>query len=122
MPNFIKGDIKYSPIYFRLLGKDGQLLSENVMKPYPKDSTGLQVPNLEIVSVTKLDFSHTTSSSYKSTFQVELQTDSVAQYVWLEAIGKFFAFSKISFNRFLRSNQHYMVILKIRSSRGGLDR
>ena len=62
-----------------------------MFKPYPKDSTGLEVPNLEMVSVKKLDNdvkSSVTSSIYKSTFQVELQTDMVAQYVWLEALGK----------------------------------
>ena len=62
-------------------------------KPYPKDSTGLEVPNLQVIAVSKLteDDGGVTSSVYKSTFQIDLQTDEVAQYVWLEAIGNFFS-------------------------------
>jgi hypothetical protein len=73
-----------------LTDKNGKLLSENVLKPYPKNSVGLEVPNLEIVSVTKLTQNVMTQdvTLYKSTFQVDLKTDKVAPYVWLEAIGK----------------------------------
>jgi hypothetical protein len=77
-----------------LTDKNGKLLSENVLKPYPKNSVGLEVPNLEIVSVTKLTQNVMTQNVtqdvtlYKSTFQVDLKTDKVAPYVWLEAIGK----------------------------------
>jgi hypothetical protein len=72
-----------------LTDKNGKLLSENVLKPYPKNSVGLEVPNLDIVSVTKLTQNVTQYVTlYKSTFQVDLKTDKVAPYVWLEAIGK----------------------------------
>jgi hypothetical protein len=82
----------------RLLTEDGTLLSENIFKPYPKDSTGLEVPNLQVMSVSKLTYAEgVTSSVYKSTFQVDLQTDEVAQYVWLEAIGNVLFFSLGSF-------------------------
>ncbi len=56
-----------------------------------KLTTGLEVPNLQVMAVSKLteDLEDVTSSVYKSTFQIDLQTDEVAQYVWLEAIGNF---------------------------------
>jgi hypothetical protein len=61
-----------------------------VLKPYPKNSIGLQAANLEVVSVTKVtpkDASQA-ASPYKSTFQIDLRTDHVALYVWIEAIGE----------------------------------
>ena len=38
-------------IIYRLLNSDGELLSENKMMPYPKDTIGLQNPNLVVSSV-----------------------------------------------------------------------
>merc|ERR1711962_1932636 len=41
----------YCFLTFRLLNLDGELLSENKMMPYPKDTIGLQNPNLVVSSV-----------------------------------------------------------------------
>ena len=74
-------------IFFRLTSKDNEPITENVFKPYPKNSVGLRTPNLEIVSVTKLPPTSETSL-YKSTFGIVVKTDEVAPYVWIEAEGE----------------------------------
>ena len=72
---------------------NGNPIAENVLKPYPKNSVGLKVPKLQIVSVSKLTSSssslpETSRKTSQSTFKIDVQTDSVALYVWLEAMGK----------------------------------
>ena len=75
-------------IFFRLTSKDNEPITENIFKPYPKNSVGLRIPNLEIVSVTKLPPTSLKTTLYKSTFDIVVKTDEVAPYVWIEAEGE----------------------------------
>ena len=65
--------------------------------PYPKSATGLSIPNLVVSTVVNSceeDGSRRMNCIFDGTpfsgaFDISLQTDAVALYVWLEAMGMY---------------------------------
>ena len=63
--------------------------------PYPKSATGLSIPNLVVSDVNSCEEDGRRmncifdGTPFSGAFDISLQTDAVALYVWLEAMGMY---------------------------------
>ena len=65
--------------------------------PYPKSATGLSIPNLVVSTVNSCEKDGRRrrmncifdGTPFSGAFDISLQTDAVALYVWLEAMGMY---------------------------------
>ncbi len=85
--NFGKKQPGFDFLFLSRVVHNGEVLSSNKLIPPPNVANGLKVPNLKITRVSEVEA--VANSPYKKIFEVEIQTDAVALYVWLEANGKF---------------------------------
>ena len=74
------------------LGSD-ELLSRNKLLPSPKAAKNLQVPKLTIKKVEECGdcIEDKRRAPFKRVFDLTVQTDAVALYVWLEAGGMYYS-------------------------------
>ena len=82
------------------IGNNGEIISTNKLIPTPKSAQNLQVPKLRIQKVDEcedcigdkvLRTSETLKiPAFKKAFDLTIETDAVALYVWMEAGGKIF--------------------------------
>ncbi len=65
-------------------------MSRNKLLPYPKNAKNLQVPKLTIKRIVECvqEEDKGTPPPFKRVFDLTLETDAVALYVWLETEGK----------------------------------
>ena len=74
---------------------ENRVISQNKLIPSPRFSKNLQKPNLRFLKVEEIANSQPfseTRSPYLNEFQITLETDAVALYVWLETDGKKYSF------------------------------
>ncbi len=73
----------------RLVAADDSVLATNEWMPYPVNSLGLSVPNLEVTDIVlSNDYSGLEDDGfYANVFTITLTTDAVAPYTWLTAEG-----------------------------------
>ena len=70
-----------------------ELLSQNKLLPSPKSAKNLQVPKLTIKKVEECGdcIEDKRRAPFKRVFDLTVQTDAVALYVWLEAGGMYYS-------------------------------
>ena len=75
------------------LNSDNELLSQNKLLPSPKSAKNLQVPKLTIKKVEECGdcIEDKRRAPFKRVFDLTVQTDAVALYVWLEAGGMYYS-------------------------------
>ncbi len=72
----------------RLLDLYDQELSSNYWLPYPKDSVGLQLPDISVDGVSRVDGGcQELDGFFGDCFTVDIVTNSLALYVWIEVPG-----------------------------------
>ncbi|TRY79762.1 hypothetical protein TCAL_08106 [Tigriopus californicus] len=77
--------LEYCLITTTLRDTDGNIISQGHVRPYPKDAIGLIVPEIAIQSVTKLGSCQ--DDYYDTCWSLDIGTDAIALFVWLEAEG-----------------------------------
>ncbi len=66
------------------------MLADGAWMPYPKSASGLAVPTLTIGTVTDVTATcaEAVSGEYNGCFDIDVSTDAIALYVWIEAVGE----------------------------------